>query len=44
MIRGKRSLAKELLSGGDEVRLTELSDEELLATVSLDLTRARVES
>jgi non-specific serine/threonine protein kinase len=45
MIRAKRGLAKELLSGGeDEVRLTELSDEELLKTVSLDITRARVES
>lgn len=45
MIHDKRKLAKELLGGtGDEVRLTELSDEELLATVSLDLSRSRLDA
>jgi len=45
LIHGKRKLASELLGGAaDEVRLTELSDAELLATVSLDLSRARLDS
>ena len=45
MIRSKRKLAKELLAGSDdEVRLTELSNEELLKTVSLDLSRSRIET
>ncbi|MCC6521332.1 MAG: SWF/SNF helicase family protein, partial [Polyangiaceae bacterium] len=44
LIHGKRRLASELLGGAaDEVRLTELSDEELLATVSLDLSRSRLD-
>lgn len=39
----KRGLARELLTGGDEVRLTELSNDELLRTVSLDLGRATLD-
>lgn len=43
MIAAKRGLAKQLLSGDvDEVRLTELSNDELLKVVSLDLTRAHM--
>ncbi len=40
MIAGKRHLAEEVLSGGGEVNLTELPDEELLRLVRLDVTRA----
>jgi non-specific serine/threonine protein kinase len=39
----KRGLARELLSGEDEVRLTELSNEELLRTLALDLNRATID-
>lgn len=40
MISEKRQLAEKILSGGGEVNLTELSDEELLQIVRLDVTRA----
>lgn len=40
MIEDKRSLANEILSGEGEVKLTELSDEELLRLVRLDVNRA----
>ncbi len=40
MLEEKRKLSRELLEGGDEVRLTELDDRELLALVSLDLRSA----
>jgi len=40
LIGQKSALANDLLGGGAEVLLTELSDKELLATVSLDLERA----
>jgi non-specific serine/threonine protein kinase len=43
MITAKRGLAAQLLSGGEELRLTELSDGELMNLVSLDLGRAMVE-
>jgi len=33
----KTALGKELLEGGSQALLTEMSDEELLQTVSLDL-------
>src|SRR5205814_6019946 len=36
MLAGKRKLAGELLEGGGEARLTEMSDAELLRAVSLD--------
>ena len=40
MLEDKRKLSRELLEGGDEVRLTELDDRELLRLVSLDLRSA----
>lgn len=40
LIAQKRSLAGELLDGGGETLLTELSDQELLRFVSLDLRKA----
>ena len=40
LLAEKRSLAGELLEGGAEARLTELSDADLLKTVSIDLDRA----
>jgi non-specific serine/threonine protein kinase len=40
MIAGKRALSRELLDGTAEVKLTELSDAELMALVALDLSRA----
>ena len=43
MIRGKRALAKDLLGGGEEVNLTELSDDDLMKTLSIDLARSQVE-
>jgi non-specific serine/threonine protein kinase len=41
LIAGKRELAGEVLAGGVETALTELSDEDLTSLVSLDLSRAR---
>ncbi len=43
MLREKTSLSADLLEGGGEALLTELSDRELLETVSLDLGRALAE-
>jgi SNF2 family DNA or RNA helicase len=40
MIRDKQELADEILSGGAETQLTEMSDRELLDFVSIDLSRA----
>jgi len=40
LIAGKQRLSDEVLSGGAETAMTELSDEELLALVSLDLNSA----
>jgi len=40
LIASKRALSSELLEGGAEAALTELSDAELLRIVSLDLTAA----
>ena len=40
MIAEKQKLADELLTGGREVNLTELSDDELMNLVRLDVTRA----
>jgi SNF2 family DNA or RNA helicase len=39
MINDKKELAENLLGGGDEMRLTELSDKELLNLVQLDLSK-----
>ena len=41
LIEEKTALAKDLLESGGERLLTEMNDAELLATVSLDLDRAR---
>ena len=43
MIRSKRALSEQLLEGGDELKLTELDDGELLRLVSLDLGSALVD-
>jgi non-specific serine/threonine protein kinase len=44
MIRDKQGLAEKLLSPEGEVQLTEMSDDELLAFVALDLNRADAET
>ena len=44
MIEAKRSLSDELLEGGGEVKLTELSNEALMRLVSLDLSSAALEA
>ncbi|HEY8207448.1 MAG TPA: DEAD/DEAH box helicase [Myxococcaceae bacterium] len=44
LIESKQGLARELLDEGDEVKLTELGDQELLKLVSLDIHSARQES
>jgi SNF2 family DNA or RNA helicase len=43
LIESKRKLSHELLTGGEEIQLTELSDDELLRLVALDLGAARKE-
>ena len=40
MIQEKRELADEILEGGAEKTLTELSDQELIQMVSLDVRSA----
>jgi non-specific serine/threonine protein kinase len=40
MIRGKQELADRILDEGGETKLTELSDDELMRFVSIDLNRA----
>ena len=40
LLEGKKSLARELLDTGGERLLTEMSDEELLAAVALDIHKA----
>ncbi|MBI3929750.1 MAG: DEAD/DEAH box helicase, partial [Armatimonadetes bacterium] len=40
LIAGKQGLSDEILSGGAERRLTEMSNQELLTMVSLDLNNA----
>ena len=42
MIAEKQKMADEILSSDGEVNLTELSDEQLLKVVSLDVTRAQL--
>ena len=44
MIAEKRQLADDLLDGEQEVNLTELSDDELIDLVRLDVTRANPQS
>jgi superfamily II DNA or RNA helicase len=43
MLEDKKALSRELLEGGEELRLTELDDAELLRLVSLDLRSATAE-
>jgi non-specific serine/threonine protein kinase len=43
LIEEKTALAKDLLEAGGEALLTEMSDERLLTTISLDIERSRVE-
>jgi non-specific serine/threonine protein kinase len=43
MIESKQRLSQELLEGADELNLTDLRDEELLALVALDLDAAMKE-
>ncbi len=40
LIAGKQKLSDEILSGGAESALTEMSNEELISMVSLDLSSA----
>ena len=40
LITQKRGVSKEILSGGDEVSLTEMSNDDLMRLVSLDLSTA----
>jgi len=44
LIESKRAMASGLLEGGGEALLTEMSDEELMAMVTLDLGRAMAEA
>ncbi|MBK7861227.1 MAG: DEAD/DEAH box helicase [Archangiaceae bacterium] len=44
LIAQKQGVARELLEGESEVKLSELSDGELMRMVSLDMTRARAEA
>jgi non-specific serine/threonine protein kinase len=43
LIESKRALSRNLLEGGQEIALTELSNDELLRLVSLDIRRAAAE-
>jgi SNF2 family DNA or RNA helicase len=44
LIEDKRALVRGVLQGGGETLLTEMSDAELIAMVSLDLRRATAEA
>ena len=44
MIESKQQLSRDLLSGGAEMLLTEMADEELLSLVALDLNAASAEA
>jgi len=44
LIESKQTLVKDLLEGGAELQLTELSDQELLDLVALDINSARAEA
>ena len=43
LIESKQGMARDLLDGGDELKLTELGDQELLDLLSLDIKSARDE-
>jgi hypothetical protein len=40
MLRDKRSVAGEILSGGDEVNFADMDDNALMELVNLDIDRA----
>jgi len=42
IITSKQKLAHDILGSSDEVKITELGDEELLHLISLDMSRATV--
>ncbi|HEV8616752.1 MAG TPA: DEAD/DEAH box helicase [Methylomirabilota bacterium] len=44
LIEGKQTMARGILQGGAETLLTEMSDEQLMAMVALDLNRATAEA
>ena len=44
LIEDKQTMVRGVLQGGGETLLTELSDDELMAMVALDLRRATAES
>ncbi len=44
MLASKQGLAQQLLEGGDELKLTELSDADLMKLVALDIHTARADS
>ena len=44
LIESKQALVQDLLEGGAELRLTELSDKQLLDLVALDIHSARADS
>ena len=41
LIESKKSLAKEIVEGGGDVLVTEMSDEQLLQMVALDINKAQ---
>ena len=43
LIESKRQLAQDFLSGGSEINVTEMSDQDLVALVRLDLDAAMKE-
>jgi non-specific serine/threonine protein kinase len=43
LIDSKKGLSDELLTGGDEVTLTEMTNDEIMRMVSLDLNAAMTE-
>jgi SNF2 family DNA or RNA helicase len=44
LIESKQALVKDVLEGGAELQLTELSDRELLKLVTLDIHSAQAEA
>ena len=44
LIESKQDLARQILEGTDEVKLTELDDEQLLRLVAIDIRTALAES
>ncbi len=43
LIEEKKALAKDILEGGEEINLTEMSNDEIIELVSLDIDKARSE-